>query len=64
MMDIDKPILTTREACQLIEVSEHTLKDWVDAGYIRRFKVGQVVRYMRRQLLEDLEALAVRVEAT
>lgn len=53
--EASKPLLTVREACELLYVHGNTLRRWSDRGIVRAYRVGP--RRDRRFKLEDIELL-------
>lgn len=47
-------VLTTEQACQVLQVSRATLARLVLAGHVRQRRLGDSPRYLRAELLEDL----------
>lgn len=52
--------LSATKACEYCGVSAPTLKYWFDKGLIGRSKVGDVVRYKKRELDEFMESCYVK----
>lgn len=48
-------ILTLKEACALLRVTESTLRRWLERGYIPGHKIGGVWRFNREELIEWLK---------
>jgi len=53
--EASKPLLTVREACELLYVHGNTLRRWSDRGIVRAYRVGP--RRDRRFRLEDIVLL-------
>lgn len=43
-------LLTHQQACQLLQVSQKTLHNWVAEGRIKQRQVGRMVRYIRSDI--------------
>ncbi len=43
-------VMTERQACEYLQVSRGTLRNWRLAGRLRVTKVGKTIRYPRTQL--------------
>lgn len=53
-------LLTHPQACQLLQVSQKTLHNWVNEGRIKQVQVGRMVRYIRSDIDEAIESGATR----
>ena len=54
-IDSARPLLTVREACQLLNVHSNTLRRWGDVGLVKVRRVGPArQRRFRREDIEDL----------
>lgn len=58
--DLGDAVMTPEQVCAELDIGETTLRELRKAGVIRCFKVGQAVRFLRSQFLEDMRALAAR----
>jgi len=53
---MNEPLLTTREAAELLGVKENTLSIWrnTDRHHIPYIKIGRAIRYKRSDLVKFL----------
>jgi excisionase family DNA binding protein len=47
-------VYTIREVCQILKISDATMRRWVKDGKIRGSRVGRAYRFLGSQLLEAL----------
>ncbi len=47
-------VYTLREACQILQVSEATMRRWLKEGKIASARIGRGYRFLGTQLLEAL----------
>jgi excisionase family DNA binding protein len=52
---LDEEFLTVAEVAELLKLNKQTVRNWIDAGYLRAFHVGRRVRILRSDLEELLE---------
>ncbi len=48
-------VYTLAEACQILRVSDATIRRWIKSGKIRYARVGRAYRILGSQLLEALQ---------
>ena len=48
-------VYTLSEVCQILKISDATVRRWLKSGQIRSAKVGRAYRILGSQLLEALE---------
>lgn len=54
--------LTVTEAARLADVPEHRIRNWLQVGYLKRYKVRRNVFVRRDELLEFLHPTPKSVE--
>lgn len=52
---LDEEFLTVAEVAELLKLNPQTVRNWIDAGYLKAFHVGRRVRIVRSDLEELLE---------
>lgn len=52
---LDEEFLTVAEVAELLKLNQQTVRNWIDAGYLKAFHVGRRVRIVRSDLEELLE---------
>jgi excisionase family DNA binding protein len=52
---LDAEFLTVAEVAELLKLNQQTVRNWIDAGYLKAFHVGRRVRILRSDLEELLE---------
>ena len=52
------------EVAEILDVKESTVYSWVSEGYIPHIKLGRLVRFDRREILEWVQGLRVRGRKT
>ena len=57
--DLDKQLLTEKEACAYLRVSKRTLYCWRMAGLIPYFKIGRAVRFKKTELDAALNTMRI-----
>jgi excisionase family DNA binding protein len=55
-------VYTIRDVCQILKVSDATLRHWIKDGKIRPSRVGRAYRFLGTQVFAALETPAVRQE--
>ncbi|MEE8717008.1 MAG: helix-turn-helix domain-containing protein [Coriobacteriales bacterium] len=50
----ESPVLTTREAASIANVSEKSIRNWCESGEIQAARLGKVWRVNRREFLKKL----------
>lgn len=53
--DIELRLLTTREIAAVVGVSTRTIQNWVRKGMISHIKIGRLIRFYPKRVLQDLE---------
>ena len=57
--DLDKQLLTEKEACAYLRVSKRNLYCWRMAGLIPYFKIGRAVRFKKSELDAALNTMRI-----
>jgi len=57
--DLDKQLLTEKEACAYLRVSKRNLYCWRMAGLIPYFKIGRAVRFKKAELDAALNTMRI-----
>jgi excisionase family DNA binding protein len=57
--DLDKQLLTEKEACAYLRVSKRNLYCWRMAGLIPYFKIGRAVRFKKTELDAALNTMRI-----
>ena len=57
--DLDKQLLTEKEACAYLRVSKRNLYCWRMAGLIPYFKIGRAVRFKKTELDAALKTMRI-----
>ena len=57
--NLDKQLLTEKEACAFLRVSKRNLYCWRMAGLIPYFKIGRAVRFKKSELDAALNKMRV-----
>ncbi len=52
---LDDQFLTVAEVAELLKLNQQTVRNWIDAGYLKAFHVGRRVRIVRSDLEQLLE---------
>ncbi len=52
---LDEEFLTVAEVADLLKLNQQTVRNWIDAGYLKAFHVGRRVRVLPSDLEELLE---------
>ena len=60
---LDDELLTVAEVAELLKLNKQTVRNWIDAGYLKAFHVGRRVRIRRSDLEELLEQSRIRPAA-
>lgn len=57
--DLDKQLITEKEACAYLRVSKRNLYCWRMAGLIPYFKIGRAVRFKKTELDAALNTMRI-----
>jgi excisionase family DNA binding protein len=57
--DLDKQLLTEKEACAYLRVNKRNLYCWRMAGLIPYFKIGRAVRFKKTELDAALNTMRI-----
>ena len=52
---LDDEFLTVAEVAEILKLNQQTVRNWIDAGYLKAFHAGRRVRIVRSHLEELLE---------
>ena len=55
MKDIELRLVTTWEMAALVGVTTRTIQNWVRVGIISHIKIGRLIRFNPKRVLQDLE---------
>jgi len=57
---LDEEFLTVADVAEILKLNQQTVRNWIDAGYLRAFHVGRRVRIVRSDLEELLKRSTVQ----
>jgi len=52
---VDEPFLTTKEIARELVVTDRTIQNLVSRGIIRKIQIGRCVRFLKSEVLSDLQ---------
>jgi len=53
-------ILTKRDVAEYFQVTQRTVDNWIDAGWLKAYRIGNQVRFKRKEFRMQLEKCQLR----
>ena len=53
--DAESTLLSKKDAAKFLQVSVRTVEQWMNRGYLPYYRIGRVVRFRKRDILDYLE---------
>jgi excisionase family DNA binding protein len=60
---LDDEFLTVAEVAEVLKLNQQTVRNWIDADYLKAFHVGRRVRILRSDLEELLQRSRIQPPA-